>query len=471
MIKMMNQCLRKLTWHTSIVLLGFFTVLQNKALSQTGAPAKHPNIVFIIADSHRGEALGINGHPFVRTPHLDQLAKTGIRFTNMYVTTAICAVSRASILTGQHKARHTINDFTTPLSDQAMRQTYPMVLKNAGYKTAQIGFLGFGKNAPAAYFDHWDTDIPWMTPEGVHQTDNVANNALAYLDQQGSGQPFYLAVSFNAAHEVDGRNGNPATYLVQDRFKGLYKDLKMPIPTTAAPEYWDSFPDFFRTNENIGRGRWNGLFSTPELYQENVKNYYRLVTGVDDAVGKVIEKLKALHLDENTIVVYTSDHGFSLGEHGMMGKWYGYEKGIHIPLIINDLRPSSRWRNVKAEQLALNIDIAPTILGLAGFPVPTVMQGMDLLQLIQKKLPERKYFFYEHTVFASPMLPKVEGLISKDFKYFNYTEHQFESLYDTRKDPEETKDLARDKRYAQKLSAVKALYAKERQAIGYTETK
>jgi arylsulfatase A-like enzyme len=467
MIKINRKMFRKHMWRSRAILIGFLMILHTQAISQTkkATVSKHPNIVFIIADSHRGEALGINGHPFVQTPHLDQLAKGGILFTNTYVTTAICSVSRASILSGQHKARHKINDFTTSFSPEAMRNTYPMVLKNAGYTTAQIGFLGIGKPGPSQYYDHWDTQIPWMSEDGLHQTDHVAKKALAYLDKQKADQPFCLAVSFTAAHEVDGQNGNPATYMVQERYKDLYKDIKMPIPTTAAPEYWNSFPDFFRTDQNIGRGRWNGLFSTPELYQENVKNYYRLVTGVDEAVGKVIEKIKALHLDENTIVIYTSDHGFSLGEHGMMGKWYGYEKGIHVPLIINDLRPNAPYHNIKADLLALNIDIAPTILSMAGIPAPSVMQGVDLLQVIQKKQPERKYFFYEHTVFASPMLPKVEGLISKDFKYFNYTEHQFESLYDTRKSPEETKDVARDKRYKKKLSAVQTLYAREKLAI------
>ncbi|WP_233793377.1 sulfatase-like hydrolase/transferase [Dyadobacter sp. CY343] len=466
MIKTHREMLQKLKWRTSLLFLFFGLIMQDQAIAQAAKTAsKHPNVVFIIADSHRGEALGINGHPFVQTPHLDQLAKGGIRFTNAYVTTAICAVSRASILSGQHRARHKINDFATGFSDEAMRNTYPMVLKKAGYKTAQIGFLGVGKTPPTQYFDHWDAQIPWMTKEGLHQTDNIAQKALEYLDKQKSDQPFCLALSFTAAHEVDGQNGNPATYMVQERYKGLYKDLKMPVPATAAPEYWNSFPDFFRTNQNIGRGRWIGLFSTPELFQENVKNYYRLVTGVDEAVGKVVEKLRALGMDQNTIVVYTSDHGFSLGEHGMMGKWYGFEKGIHVPLIINDLRPYSELRNVKAEQLVLNIDIAPTILNMAGVPVPDVMQGVNLLDLIQKKQPGRKHFFYEHTVFTSPMLPKVEGLISPDFKYFNYTEHNFESLYDTKKDAEEKKDVAREKRYQKKLAAIKALYEKEKIAI------
>lgn len=453
----------KFKWVTYVFLSGFLLMPLIPAIAQNDP--KHPNIVFIITDSHRGEALGINGHPFVRTPHLDMLAKGGIRFTNTYVTTAICSVSRASILSGQHKARHKINDFTTSFTPAAMQQTYPVVLRNAGYKTAQIGFLGVGKEQPTDYFDHWDAKIPWMTKDGLHQTDHITQKAITYLEQQKPDQPFYLALSFTAAHEIDGTNGNPATYLVQERYKDLYKDLEMPVPVTAAPEYWNSFPDFFRTDQNIGRGRWHGLFSTPELFQENVKNYYRLLTGLDEAVGKVVARLKELHLDENTIVIYTSDHGFSLGEHGMMGKWYGYEKGIHVPLIINDLRSSSALHNVKAEQLALNIDIAPTILGLAGVPAPSAMQGTDLMKMIAGKAPARKYFFYEHTVFSSPMLPKVEGLVSKDFKYFNYTEHQYESFYDTKKYPDETRDVARDKRYQKKLKKVRTLYEKEKAAI------
>lgn len=443
---------------TYVILLGGF-------LMPAMAQKKHPNIVFIITDSHRGEALGINGHPFVQTPNLDMLARGGVRFTNTYVTTAICSVSRASILSGQHKARHKINDFTTGFTHEAMQHTYPVVLRNAGYKTAQIGFLGVGKKQPAEYFDHWDAQIPWLTEDGLHQTDNITQKALSYLEKQKSDQPFYLAMSFTAAHEIDGKDGNPATYLVQERYKNLYKDITMPMPVTAAPEYWNSFPDFFRTDQNIGRGRWHGLFSTPELFQENVKNYYRLITGLDESVGKVASKLKELGLDENTIVIYTSDHGFSLGEHGMMGKWYGYEKGIHVPLIINDLSDSSSLKNHNAKQLALNIDLAPTILSLAGVNIPPAMQGLDLMKVVDRKIPERKYFFYEHTVFASPMLPKVEGLVSKDYKYFNYTEHNFESFYDTRKDPNETKDVARDRRYRKKLEEVRSLFEKEKKAI------
>ncbi len=428
-------------------------------------PSQPPNIVFIITDSHRAEALGINGNPFVKTPHLDQLAKGGLRFTHAYVTTAICVVSRASILSGQHKARHQINDFTTGFTAKAFRETYPMVLKQAGYKTAQIGFLGVGAPQLSDQFDHWEGSIPWMTDEGVHQTDNVTQKAVQYLENQQAGVPFYLAVSFNAAHEIDGKNGNPATYLVQERHKELYSDVKMPIPTTATPHYWNSFPDFFRTDQNIGRARWHGLFSTPELLEENTKNYYRLITGLDEAVGAIVAKLKALQLDENTIIIYTSDHGFSLGEHGLMGKWYGFETSVRVPLIINDMRPSSGLRNSTSSRLVLNIDIAPTILNYAGIPVPGTMQGLDLIRQAQRKDPERRYYFYEHSVLSSPLLPKVEGIIGKEFKYFRYIEHDYESYYDAKKDPEETKDVARDPRYAKQLANARKRYEAEKAII------
>lgn len=451
------------------LLFFFFCIVAQLTvlISSTYAQSKQPNIVFIISDSHRGEALGINGHPFVKTPHLDALAKQGTRFTHTYVTTAICSVSRASILSGQHKARHGINDFVSSFSEQGWMNTYPLLLKKAGYTIGQIGFLGVGKQQPTDYFDHWEGEVPWLDANGVHHTDQIVEKGIAYLEKQKQigNQPFYVALSFNAAHEIDGKDGKPATYLVQERFKDLYKEVTIPEPQTAAPQYWEQFPDFFRTDQNIGRGRWHGLFSTPELFQENVKNYYRLVTGIDEAVGKVVAKLNELGLDENTIVVYTSDHGFSLGEHGMMGKWYGFEKGIHVPLIIHDPRKSQQWRNKTIDQLSLNIDLAPTLLSLAGVNIPTSMQGHDLFEVAKGNQPARKHFLYEHTVFASPLLPKVQGLIGKDFKYFYYPEHQYEAYYDTKKHPNETHEVAKDPSYGKRLAQVRKLFEAELEAV------
>mgnify|MGYP001427366075 FL=1 len=420
-----------------------------------------PNVILIVGESHRAEALGMAGNTFVKTPCLDALAATGVRFSHAYVTTAICSVSRASILSGQHRARHGINDFSSDFSDEALQQTLPIVLKNAGYALGWVGFFGVGKNPPGAYFDLWEPGIPWKDADGVHHTDAVARTAMEWLESDKGAKPFFLQLNFNAAHEIDPTREQPAHYLVQDRFRGLYADVDVPVPRTADPRIWESFPDFFRTDRNIARQRWHGFFSSPDLFQRNAKDYYRMITGVDEAVGSVIRKLEVLGLAENTIVIYTSDHGFSLGEHGIMGKWYPFDNSIHVPLLIHDPR-QTELAGTEADAIALNIDLAPTILGMVGVPAPAAMQGVNLMPVIKGQLPGRSQFFYEHTVFSSPLLPKVEAVITKRLRYVKYIEHDYEALYDFEKDPDESRNLVHDPAYANDLAEMRALYRAER---------
>jgi arylsulfatase A-like enzyme len=418
-----------------------------------------PNIIFIIGESHRAEALGVSGNPFVKTPGLDRLAQSGILFSHAYVTTAISSVSRACILTGQHRARHGINDFTTNFSPQALRETLPLVLKSGEYAIALIGMYGVGQQPPQEQFDYWE-DVPWMA-DGVHNTDLIVDKANAWLDNYGGDRPFYLNLTFSAAHEIDPGPDAPAHYLIQERYRDLYRDVEIPVPETAADRYWSSFPDFFRTDRNIARERWHGFFSSEELFRKNAKDYYRLLTGVDEAVGKIVKKLETLGLADNTVIIYTSDHGFSLGEHGLMGKWYGFESAIRVPLIIYDPR-HSEWHGLENASIALNIDIAPTILSLAGISAPSRMQGVNLLDLVNGKIPERTSFFYEHTVFGTPSLPKVEGVVTKTMKYMKYIEHGYETLYDLVKDPDEGLNVAGDPACSEALAEMRRLYAVEK---------
>lgn len=419
----------------------------------------HPNIIFIIGESHRAEALGVAGNPFVQTPHLDRLARSGVMFTHAYVTTAISSVSRASILTGQHRACHGINDFATNISPEAFQETLPMVLKSNDYAIALIGTYGVGNTPPKDEFDYWE-NIPWMA-DGVHNTDNIVRKTSDWLDSYSDDRPFYLNLSFDAAHEIDPTADAPAHYLIQDRYKELYKDIEIPKPKTADSCYWNAFPDFFRTDQNIARARWNGFFSSDELFQQSAKDYYRLLTGVDEAVGKIREKLETLGLADNTIIIYTSDHGFSLGENGLMGKWYGFDAGIHIPLIIYDPR-CRELNDVKNTSIALNIDLAPTILSMAGITPPSRMQGVHLIDLVNGKITARESFFYEHTVFSSPLLPKVEGVVTKTMKYMKYIEHDYEELYDLVKDPDESVNLAGNPAYSSVLAEMRRLYVLEK---------
>lgn len=458
------KCKGKQTWWrvtVSLSLIFFSTFLACSENDQ-----ERPNIIFLLTDDHRWDALGVMGNPLIQTPNLDRLARQGICFRNAYVTTAICAVSRASVLTGQYQSRHGINDFNTSLSAQALKDTYPMLLKEAGYKIGFIGKYGVGnpKDQPADQYDFWDCSPKGqpdyeMTDENgnyIHHTDKVNKDITRFLSMHGEDTPFCLSVSFKAPHEQDG---NPPRFIVQERFKHLYEDDTVPVPETADPRYWASFPDFFRTDDNIARKRWKPLFSTPELHQETVKNYYRLITGVDEVVGNIRKQLKEQHLEDNTIIIFSGDNGFYLGEHGMEGKWYGHEESIRVPLIIYDPKKENELENQMPDLIALNIDIAPTILVMAGIPASAGMQGIDLMSVVEGRASEREDFFYEHTFMGSPGIPSVEGVVSRELKYMRYIEHGYEELYDLRSDPFEKNNLAGHPDHADRINRLRSRYA------------
>ncbi len=440
-------------------------LLLAQAFSVAAQKATRPNVIFLLTDDHRWDALGAMGNSIIQTPHLDALAKRGILFKNAHVTTAICMVSRASLLSGQYMSRHAINDFNTDFKPAALAQTYPALLKKAGYQIGFVGKFGIGvKNQPDTLFDYWAAKKEGQPPyelvnasgNAIHHTDSVGKDITQFLDRfAGKEAPFCLSVSFKAPHELDG---NPPTYPVQERFRPMYENVKIPDPLTAAPQYWDSLPAFFRTDQNIGRDRWKPLLSTPELRQQTTRDYYRLITGVDEVVGQMIAQLKTLHIDENTLIIFMGDNGFSLGEHGLEGKWFGFEESIRVPLIISGGALPAALRGQSSPQLALNIDIAPTILSFAGIPAPTRMQGYDLIAAAQKKRPPRQDFFYEHTYLGSPRLPKVEGVVTSDLKYMRYVEHGYEELYDTKNDPYETVNLAKRSSEQGRLEAMRRRY-------------
>jgi arylsulfatase A-like enzyme len=424
-----------------------------------------PNIIFLLTDDQRWDALGAMGNNIIQTPHLDQLAGNGILFQNAYVTTSICAVSRASILSGQYQSRHKINNFSTSFTPEALEQTYPLLMRNAGYTTAFIGKYGVGKpeDQPKEQYDFWacsekgqpDYELRDENDDYLHHTDKVGNDIENFLKQHGNNGPFCMSVSFKAPHVQDR---DPRQFIIHPRYKPYYSDVKIPVPETADPQYWNSFPDFFRTEENIARERWHLRFATPEMYQESVKNYYRLITGVDDVVGRMVNKLEEMELADNTVIIFMGDNGFYLGEHGLAGKWYGHEESIRVPLIVYDPRQAEKLKGAKPEQIALNIDIAPTILSLAGIEAPQTMQGEDLMRIAGDVIPEREDFFYEHTFMGSPGIPKVEGVVRKDLKYMKFNEHDYEELYDLKQDPREKQNLAGNPAYQDKLIKMRRRY-------------
>lgn len=238
------------------------------------AQTQKPNIIFLLTDDQRWDAMGAMGNSIIQTPNMDKLANAGVLFQNAYVTTSICCVSRASILTGQYESKHHVNDFNTDLSKEAISNSYPAILKNAGYQTAFIGKFGVGMHPPKEIFDFWVNSedgeklqpnyiIKGKNGKDIHDTDTLSNAIQDFLgDVVKSNKPFCLSVSFKAPHEEDG---NPPTYVIQPKYKDYYKDVTIPEPVTANPKYWKQFPLFFQTDINFGRARWKGLLGTPEL--------------------------------------------------------------------------------------------------------------------------------------------------------------------------------------------------------------
>jgi arylsulfatase A-like enzyme len=435
---------------------------------------KRPNIIFILTDDQRWDALGVMGNSILKTPNLDKIANQGVLFKNAYVTTSICCVSRASILSGKYEYSHRIHDFATDMSKEIVDQTFPHLLKEAGYYAGFIGKYGIGTHPPASDYNYWfnteeggkmqpDYIQTFSNGRRLHDTDTIDNAIQTFLDGVGNESPFYLSVSFKAPHEQDG---NPPKYFLQPGFEKLYTDVQIPSPITGDESYWNAFPDFFRTDKNFARQRWRGLFGTPELYQENVKKYYRLITGVDAVIGNMMKKLEALKIADNTIIVFMGDNGMSLGEKGLEGKWFGNEESIRVPLIIRDPRTADKIKQYKASQIALNIDIAPTILSMAGLAIPNQMEGINLFDVVSGKIPERNSFFYQHYFLGSPNIPKVEGVVTKDIKYMKYIEHGYEELYDILHDPHEIDNLVNNPNYKNQLNEMRKKYSKLSKKFG-----
>lgn len=420
-----------------------------------------PNIIFLLADDMRYDALGYTGNSLAITPNLDSLASEGTNFKNTYVTSSICAISRASILTGEYARRHGIDNFEKNLPDAAQQQTYPVLLRRHGYYTGFIGKYGVGDHLPSASFDYW-RGYPghgvyfYKEANGnvIHESALMGKQAKEFLKNRDPKKPFCLSISFKAPHSEDGVTENNG-FRPDPFFNNWYAGVQFPYPETYNDRFYYQFPMYWRRSrenkENEGRLRWNTRF-TPEKFQATTGAIYRLVSGVDKVVGELRAFLKINNLDQNTILVFTSDNGYYMGEHGLEGKWYGHEESIRVPLVIYDPRLPAQ-RKV-AEEMALNIDLAPTILDWAGVEAPWRMQGKSLQPLLSGSAVQwRNEFFYEHLYNpgTTMYMPKTVGLVTSSWKYMRYYNGNYstrnvvyEELFDVPADGHEKKNKAKD---------------------------
>lgn len=412
---------------------------------------RRPNIILLLGDDHRWDALGCMGNAVVQTPHLDRLAKDGALFENHFATTPICCASRASIMLGEYAGGHGIYDFATPFSPPQIASTYWGQMRRAGYHTGFVGKFGVGNKMPEDAFDVW-MGFPGQGlyfphgPNGPHLNHIMRDQALEFLASAPSNKPFCLSVSFKAPHVQDE---DPRQYLPSRDTEARYRDIAIPPHRGAGSEDINRFRAAFQHSES--RHRWGVRFSTPALYQASVKGYYRLVTGIDDVVGALRESLNKLSLADNTVIIYSADHGIFNGEHGLAGKWYGHEESIRIPLIIYDPRLPRSAAGKRIQAMTLNIDLQPTVLQLAGLPAAAPVHGRSVSPFLENpQSPERSVWYIEHRFPYRGWIPSSEGIRTKRWKYMRYTDvaAPFEELYDLESDPIETVNLAANPKYA-----------------------
>ena len=460
---MINQttCIHRLRRLTRIGLFVFaWAVAQtDTAKAATSGPEVQPmNVVMILADDMRWDAFGAGGSDFIHTPNLDRLAEQNVQFTNAYVTTSICNVSRASILTGQHMEAHGVDRFGKTI-DAKFDQSYPGVLREAGYWSGHVG-KDHLEVATSEHFDfvrsyelhHWFE----IDGERVHVTERNARDSMQFLQERPKDRPFLLNLSFFAPHAEDR---NPKQYLPQDWSARHYRDVVIPESEKMHHSYLEALPDFLSQPRNEGRKRFDRRFTSPQHYQESMTNYFRLITEIDAVVGQVIEELKAQGVYENTLIIFAGDNGYFHADRGLADKWYPYEESIRVPLLIHDPRLPRSSRGIQREQMVLNIDIAPTIVQAVGLPVPKTMQGVDLapLYLGDSMPPWREEFFYSHpTISYKERIPTSQAVVREDMKYVYWPEWSQEQLFDLRSDPTEKHNQAENSDYAAQLEFFRA---------------
>lgn len=442
--------------------------LTTQTAAHAAPEAKRPNILLLLADDQRADTLGSAGNRIIHTPELDRLAREGVAFANHFCTTPICCASRASIMLGQYAATHGIYDFATPLSSAQVEQSYWQQLKRSGYYIGFIGKFGVGDKMPETSFDYWKGFsgqghyFP-RGPSGPHLTHVMRDQANEFFEGAPREKPFCLSVSFKAPHVQDE---DPRQYLPSPDTLALYNDVAIPPPSGAASDDVRRFPPAIQHSEN--RRRWGVRFSTPDLYQASVKGYYRLISGIDIAVGAMRQRLSQLGLADNTIIVYSSDHGIFNGEHGFAGKWYGHEESIRIPLLIYDPRLPAASRGKRSSAMTLNIDLHPTVLELAGLTAPASTQGRSLAPILNDSAAAtRPVWFFEHHFPYNGWIPSSEGIRTERWKYIRYTDvaAPFEELYNLSNDRAETQNLAGRPDYKMQQNALQIYSRKWRETL------
>ena len=457
-------------------LLAFLAGTVAATTAAATGPASRPNIVFLFSDDQTARAIGLE-NPEVITPHLDRLAREGVRFTNHYNTTSICMASRCNVLTGLYEHRHGCNFDHGDLARRFLEQSYPVLLRRAGYYTGFAGKIGFDLqgekfDALATLFDKW-AGGPGQTFYETAKNPGIAKYAAQYphcsrayaawaadflRSAKRAGKPFCLSISFKAPHL-------PFTPDPQDAKR--YAGKKFTRPPNYGVENGRHLSPQSRTSRAA-----NGYREWINDYDGSAAAYYALITGIDAAVGMLRESLEQEGLAANTVIVYTSDNGYSMGAHGFGDKVLPYEEASKSPLIIHDPRqPRARSGKTNAA-LSGNVDIAPTLLALAGVPAPAGLDGRNLVPLLENPAGRVRdalpLFNYWGATSAQTL-----AIVAPGWKYIFWSHggegmKPTEELFDLNSDPYEMTNVAADPRHAAVLADLRRRYDAELAAIATT---
>lgn len=442
------------------------------AMPLMAAGDQRPNIVFLMADDQAAYTMGCYGNPDVQTPNFDRLATDGVVFERHYATTAICMASRATVMTGMYEFKTGTNFMHGDMKESVWNKSYPMLLREAGYRTAFAGKFGFmlqkddGKKIKeeGVYFDVWagahgqssyktaaNKAMDAYKKEYPHSTLAYGAFGSDFIKESAKGdQPFCLSISFKAPH----RPVDP-----DPRFDAVYKGKKFKKPANYGRENGAHFSKQSQQDRQYERFHsWN----YDEKYDEVMASYNQQVFGVDYAVGMIRAALKESGVEKNTVIIYTADNGYMCGSHGYASKVLPYEESTHVPAIIFDPREENSRKQLRSPSLTGNCDFAPTILSLAGLPIPSNMDGDNMMKLYQDPAAEIHDALPLINVWSEPATHAL-SVVTKDQKFIHwgYAADGFdvtEELYDMGKDSVEMVNQAHNPEQKEQLNKMRGMY-------------
>lgn len=459
-------------------------------------PSARPNIIFLLTDDQRDNTFAAMGHPFIKSPNVDRLLSESVRFSNTYIAEPVCSPSRVSYLTGMHERIHGIG-FTSSyeMSEEQWAQTYPALLRNAGYHTGFIGKFGveyytFRGNAKEKFDYFWGHDgwtkffpkdhsspscTPYHRAESNTITDIMGEAIGEFLEQAPDNKPFCLSVSFNVPHGSQttsmfhgyegwhnmARPANENEALQGHQFyDGLYRDRTIKIPLETATDPYRFIP---KRIMDQGKGRKNQTYPynyTIETNTEHHIRYYQAITGLDHTIGALIADLARRGYAENTVIIFGSDHGLLMGEYGMGGKSLLYDLTSKIPCFIHDPRTPEPLKGKEIDLLVSSLDITATILDYADVTAPAFMDGLSLKPIVEGREQVWRNHLFLESLYTGRDTPFQEGIRQGNWKYirmydapkkykesdidFRNRTPEFEMLFNLESDPDEMHNLVND---------------------------